>query len=106
MKSSWEFFAIVAATPCGFTWRWRKLGAKAPVTSAVFDFYFDCISNARRNGYTGALPPGPKVPLDRLPDGPVKTGHVSAPLSKDGSAKLVMTLAPIAGVRVPTDVRS
>ena len=78
MTISWQFFAILAATPRGFTWHWQRQGTKT-VTSAAFDFYFDCISDARRHGYRGELPPGPHAALERLPTSRAMTEHVLAP---------------------------
>ena len=77
MQTSWRFFAVVADTPSRFTWRWRTEGKGAPVVSAVFQFYFDCVSDARANGYTGPLPPGPKIPVEHLPEHPVGTRSAS-----------------------------
>ena len=69
MHTPWFFFAIAANTPTGFTWQWQK-AASPTLTSGHFDFYFDCVADARAHGYTGPLPPGPKVPLRSVPDMP------------------------------------
>ena len=66
-KTSWEFFAVKDASPSGFTWQWRKHGADGVTVSAAFSFYFDCLSDARANGYAGTPPGGPKAPVPRVP---------------------------------------
>jgi len=73
VTTSWQFFAVSAPTRSGFTWHWHRIGTGAPVTSVPFNFYFDCVSDARKKGYAGQLPTGPKVPLPRLPTAPVRT---------------------------------
>jgi hypothetical protein len=78
MQASWQLFAVFADTPSGFTWRWQKERASVPVASAAFHYYFDCVSDARANGYTGPRPPGPKVPVERLLEHPVGTQSASA----------------------------
>ena len=72
MRTSWHFIAVRADTPSGFTWHWQKQGNKAPVTSAPFAYYFDCVSDARRKGYIGPLPTGPRTPIERLPGAAVE----------------------------------
>jgi hypothetical protein len=108
LATSWHFFAVRAHTASGFTWQWQKQGATVPVTSSPFDFYFDCVSNARENGYDGPLPAGPKAPLQRLPIAPTKTGRVSAPLPPSAS-NVVMTVTEVSAddvKRRATDRRS
>ena len=83
----WEFFAVRAARPSGFTWQWQKQGTRVPATSAPFDYYFDCISDARGKGYAGPLPAGPKLPLKFLPTGPIETQRVLASLPPKGLRK-------------------
>jgi hypothetical protein len=79
MGASWQFFAVLADTPSGFTWRWQKERASVRVASAAFHYYFDCVSDARANGYSGPLPRGPKVPVERLPEHTVGTQTAAAP---------------------------
>ena len=67
MNTPWHFFAIVAKTSNGFTWQWQK-NENPTLTSRHFDFYFDCVADARANGYDGPLPAGPRAPLHRPPD--------------------------------------
>ena len=69
MSLRWYFHAVRAANAFGFTWHWRcdspdgsTAGSRLP-----FDYYYDCVEDARRQGYRGPLPPGPKVALSRLP---------------------------------------
>lgn len=81
MPKSWHFFAVRAATPSGFRWQWQKQGTPVIVTSVPFDYYFDCISNARDNGYAGPPPGGPKVPLQHLPTGQIEAKTRSPPPS-------------------------
>jgi hypothetical protein len=94
MTESWHFFAVRAARPSGFTWQWQKQGARVLVTSAPFDFYFDCVSDARDKGYAGPLPAGPKVPLQRLPTGAIEAKRVSAALLPR-SHNVVMTVTAV-----------
>jgi hypothetical protein len=64
------------------------------VTSAPFDFYFDCVSDARENGYTGPMPAGPKLPLDPLVTGPVTTDRKSAAMPvqlRSNTGSLIVT---------------
>jgi hypothetical protein len=83
MTTSWHFFAVRAVNSFGFGWQWRKQSSKAATTSLPFDFYFDCVSDARGHGYAGPLPPAPKIPVS-------KTIAVRVPAA--GSTKSVMTL--------------
>ena len=93
-EASWHFFAVLAPLPCGFGWQWQKQGTGAPVTSLLFDFYFECISDARANGYDGPLPPGPKVALPQMPFDPAQTGRLSAALSPK-SKNVVMAVTAV-----------
>src|SRR5687767_2213921 len=69
MDTPWRFFAIVTTSPPGFTWQWQKK-ADPTVTSRHFNFYFDCVADARATGYIGRRPPGPKGPLRCVPHDP------------------------------------
>ena len=71
MAASWLFLAVRVETPSGFVWYWRRQRAASTLTSRPFAFYFDCVADARSNGYAGELPTGPKAPLARLPEEPV-----------------------------------
>lgn len=54
----WEFVAIPCAHAPGFHWRWcarKRDGARAE-SERTFELYFDCVQDARRNGYAGAMP--------------------------------------------------
>ena len=53
---AWHFYAVQSPEPSGFTWQWRRQLRDATVTSRLFAFYFDCVSDARKNGYEGTLP--------------------------------------------------
>jgi hypothetical protein len=99
MTKSWHFFAVRAATPSGFRWHWQKQGAKVPVTSIAFEFYFDCISNARDKGYAGPLPAGPKAPLQHLPTGPIDTQRAPVALPPS-SNNFVMTVTAVSALDV------
>jgi hypothetical protein len=102
MIESWTFFAIRAAKPSGFTWQWQKRDDRVLVTSEPFDFYFDCVFNARNKGYAGALPAGPRVPLDQLPKATVRTKRISAAVPPAiHSRPRAMTTTPISTVGVP-----
>ena len=97
MTTSWRFFAVRARTPSGFKWQWQKKVSAAAVTSPPFDFYFDCVSNARDNGYAGPLPSGPKAPLERLPTLPIDMQRhlLAAPLEgPSGAIALTVTAVP------------
>jgi len=91
MRTSWHFIAVRAATPSGFTWHWQKQGPKVPVTSAPFAFYFDCVCDARDKGYSGPLPPGPRTPIEQLPNG-LDSARVPQSQNPDSA---VMTLTPV-----------
>jgi hypothetical protein len=93
MKTSWHFIAVRADTPSGFMWHWQKEGAKTPVTSAPFAFYFDCVSDARDKGYIGPLPAGPRAPIEHLPGG-AAAGRSTR--SEPGS--IVMTVTGVSAV--------
>jgi len=101
MNTPWHFFAIAATSAPGFTWQWQKR-ANRTLTSGHFDFYFDCVSDARANGYTGPLPSGPKVPLDRLPDLPVQATALSAmpQPSRTRSGPTVITISPMSKAEI------
>ncbi|MGZ9013837.1 MAG: hypothetical protein ACXW2L_16435 [Burkholderiales bacterium] len=92
MPKSWHFFAVRAATPSGFRWQWQKQGTTV-IVSAPFDYYFDCISNARDKGYAGPPPAGPNVPLQHLPTGRSKRTRISRAAST--SHDVVMTVAAV-----------
>lgn len=46
MKSA-EIYSEPTANSNGYVWRWRGQG----VTSQCFNFYYECLDDARRNGY-------------------------------------------------------
>ena len=109
MHTPWLFLAIAAKTPTGFTWQWQKV-ADPTLTSRHFDFYFDCVADARANGYTGPLPPGPKVALRGLPDMPAPAKALST-LTRPSStrsrpAALAMKRQPKAEIGKRKPVRS
>lgn len=93
LRKSWQFFAVASNAPHGFTWRWQSEGpgSKTAVTGAAFEYYFDCIFDARQNGYTGPLPAGPRVPLKRWPLN-ANSGGVSAAGAK---GRTVMSVVPL-----------
>jgi len=99
---SWQFLAVRATTRSGFTWHWHRMGTAVPVTSAPFDFYFDCVSAARKRGYAGPMPAGPKVPLDHLATAAVRTNRVSAarPVELRSGAAGSMTVTPVSAIDV------
>ena len=70
MATSWYFYAVRADNACGFTWHWRRHRQSSPVLhSGPFDYYYDCIADARKRGYRGAFPAGPRRALKRVPGG-------------------------------------
>ena len=101
VKTSWNFFAVLGAIPSEFKWQWQKQGGGPVVTSPPFDFYFDCITDARVYGYAGPLPPGAKVARQQLPFDPAETGRALAALSAK-SNNIVMTVKAIPAVDVKT----
>lgn len=72
MSTSWYFHAVRARNAFGFCWYWQKRGTAGPVSkqSTPFDYYYDCVENARKHGFRGPLPAGPKVARARLPELP------------------------------------
>lgn len=73
MSTSWYFHAVRATNEFGFTWRWQRGGAGGSLSEcgAPFSYYYDCIEDARKHGFRGPLPAGPKVALDCLPKLPL-----------------------------------
>ena len=71
MSPRWYFHAVCATNAFGFTWHWqcRRPNGSTSRSKVPFEYYYDCIEDARRQGYRGPLPAGPKVALSRLPDG-------------------------------------
>ena len=69
MHTSWQFHAVRADNAFGFKWYWQRRYAdgSSSQTEMPFDYYYDCIEDARRHGYRGPLPAGPQVALLRLP---------------------------------------
>ena len=68
MATSWYFYALRADNACGFTWHWRRQRQSSPLLhSGPFDYYYDCIADARKRGYRGAFPAGPRRPVKSLP---------------------------------------
>jgi hypothetical protein len=104
-EASWTFFAVQAPTAFGFMWYWRSESAGSTSTSAPFAFYFDCVADARTSGYTGALPPGPKVPLQEalpeVPNGSIETKHGAVPKGErdEPAAAPVMTIVALPAAR-------
>ena len=90
--TTWHFLAVRAITPFGFTWQWQKQNTKAVVTSVPFDFYFDCVADARDKGYAGPLPTAPKVPFPRLPNVTPGMKVMAGLAPKTKPASLVMTV--------------
>ena len=101
MSTVWHFFAVRAPTPAGFRWYWQSEGAPMAVTSGPFDFYYDCLCDARRMGYTGPLPTASRLPLPRLPG-----GHAETALTPPGASSrrsrddLVMQVKAVSSVEV------
>ena len=70
MSPGWYFHAVRATNAFGFTWHWQCRRADGSIfrSRVPFDYYYDCIEDARKQGYRGPLPPGPRVALRRLPE--------------------------------------
>ncbi|MGZ5175056.1 MAG: hypothetical protein ACXWIS_12805 [Burkholderiales bacterium] len=73
MSISWYFHAVRARNAFGFRWYWQKRGTGAAPSqqSTPFNYYYDCIEDARKHGFRGPLPAGPKVARARLPELPL-----------------------------------
>src|SRR5687767_15107217 len=100
MDTPWCFFAIVTTSPPGFTWQ-RQKKADPTVTSRHFNFYFDCVADARANGYIGPLPPGPKVPLRCLPHDPDEAKAASTAVRSSARSKAVtMPQVPMSKTKI------
>ena len=71
MRSRWCFHAVCATNVFGFTWHWqcRRPDGSTSRSRVPFAYYYDCIEDARKQGYRGPLPAGPKVALSHLPGG-------------------------------------
>lgn len=99
MSASWQFFAVTAATASGFMWQWEKRSAEEILKGAAFAFYFDCISDARDNGYAGPLPAGPKVPLTHLQIGRVEPAGASSLLpARRNAGEGVLSVTAVSAV--------
>ena len=104
MKDSWNFFAVLGSIPSEFKWQWQKQAAvraaAAAVTSPPFDFYFDCVSDARANGYAGPLPPGPRAACEQLPFNPAGGRRALAPQSaKSNNVMMTVSAMPVLDVK-------
>ena len=97
--TTWQFMTVRAVTPFGFTWQWQKQDERTVVTSVPFDFYFDCVSDARDNGYAGPLPAGAKVPFPRLPEVTPGMKVMAALAPKAKAANLVMAVRALTATR-------
>ena len=65
----WSFYAVSARTATGLAWYWQSRRRDGSASRSIaFDYYYDCITDARKHGYRGALPRGPSAPLKRLPE--------------------------------------
>jgi hypothetical protein len=102
MALSWQFFAVHATTSSGFTWQWHKQGTAGAALSAPFDFYFDCVSDARRRGYAGPLPAGPKVPVLHLPVDAIDTRVASTVPPSKGHDGVMMSVKAISAIDART----
>jgi hypothetical protein len=68
----WKFFAVPASGTSRFGWRWREenQGRPARESEKAFDLYFDCVQDARDNGYSGPNPrPEPFGAIGECPGG-------------------------------------
>lgn len=68
MSTSWYFHAVCATNEFGFRWLWqfRRADGSSSESKVPFDYYYDCIEDARKHGFRGPFPAGSKVPLSRL----------------------------------------
>jgi hypothetical protein len=97
IATSWQFLAVQAPTASGFVWYWRRQRAAQTLTSKPFPFYFECIADARRQGYAGTLPAGPKTPLHGLPNEPIAgQAALAKPRATDEAAHAVLSIRPLA----------
>lgn len=53
MKTKWEIIPVKSDGPIGYKWRWiRTTNTKVvEVSKKRFDYYYDCVTDARRHGY-------------------------------------------------------
>jgi len=57
---SWKILPVKSGTPAGFKWFWRKTsadGATVVESKVQFDYYYDCVTDAKAHGYE---PPAPE----------------------------------------------
>ena len=95
IATSWQFLAVEAATLSGFVWYWRRQRGAETLTSKAFALYFECIADARDNGYAGVLPAGPKTPLRGLP----KEERIAEPAAE--VAQSLLRATSFAATRAP-----
>lgn len=45
-----EIYSVTTPSDPGYAWKWRSTGSKTE-SPAVFKFYYECLENAREQGY-------------------------------------------------------
>lgn len=57
---SWKIVPVKSGTLTGLKWHWEKTsadGATVVESAAQFDYYYDCVTDAKAHGY---VPPPPE----------------------------------------------
>lgn len=54
---TWKFLAVPSRASAGFAWRWRQeADDRTRESERTFELYYDCLEDARANGYAGDNP--------------------------------------------------
>ncbi len=87
MNKSWHFHAVRSNNAFGFRWIWRYVRTDGSSVQSLIprDYYYDCIQDAREQGYRGPFPAGPKAALDALPEFPVARAPDAQPQDAEDS---------------------
>lgn len=53
----WKFVAVTAKGAAGFAWQWQKVeeGRAVKESTKCFDYYYECVQDARTHGYDGTI---------------------------------------------------
>lgn len=57
-EGQWHIEPVFQTSNDKFVWRWRKVQShgKPQVSRSTFEYYYDCVQDAREHGYTPAEP--------------------------------------------------
>ncbi len=55
MKAQWKILSVKSNAPIGYKWRWIKSrdGKIVEDCGEGFDYYYDCLVDARKHGFHG-----------------------------------------------------